>query len=120
MARVFLDTNIFIDVIHRKPEILASLEGHSISISPLSVHIYCYSFKKKVPVTRLQSQIRLFEIVDLNTKIVDKSTEGPTNDVEDNIQLHSAVEANCDIFLTGDKKLLKLGYFGKVKIIDHL
>lgn len=116
MAKVFLDTNVFIDVIHRKPESMDKFKGHALSISPLSIHIYCYSFKKKVPVTKLQSQIRLFEIVDLNTKIVDISTEGPTSDMEDNIQLHSAVEADCDIFLTSDKKLLKMGYFGKVKI----
>lgn len=116
MAKVFLDTNVFIDAIHRKPEILDNLMGCALSISPLSIHIYCYSFKKKVPVTMLQSQIRLFEIVDLNTKIVDISTEGPTGDMEDNIQLHSAAEANCDIFLTNDKILLKMGYFGRVKI----
>lgn len=62
MARVFLDTNIYIDAVHRDP----------------------------------------------------------TSDLEDNIQLHSAAEADCDYFLTSDKKLLAMIYFGKTKIVSTL
>lgn len=60
---------------------------------------------------QLQEQ---FGIVPLTEHILNKALEGPTNDLEDNIQLHSAAEAQCDIFLTNDKKLLNLKYFGKM------
>jgi len=41
---------------------------------------------------------------------------GPTDDFEDNVQLHSAVMGDCDYFLTMDKKLIKMKYFGKMRI----
>ena len=122
MVKIFLDTNVFIDAIHRHPEqeVLSMLESSTIFISPLSVHIYCYIYKIKVLGSHLHSQMEKFELVDLNSNIYKKAISGPTNDFEDNVQLHSAVEVDCDIFLTHDKDLLKLGYFGKTKISDHV
>lgn len=120
MARIFLDTNIFIDVVQRAPEKLSLLSGHSSFISPLSAHIFCHSYKVKVPKNKFRSQLQHFEIVDLSANILESSVIGPTADLEDNIQLHSAVDAQCDIFFTEDKQLLHLGYFGKVKIAPHL
>lgn len=122
MAKLFLDTNIFIDAIHRKPEIevLKQLEEHISYISPLSVHIYCYLYKVKTPNSILISQLKKFSLVDLIENILLNSTEGPTSDLEDNIQLYSAVESDCDYFLTRDKNLLKLKFFGKLKIVDRL
>ena len=40
------------------------------------------------------------------------------NDFEDNIQLHGAKTQACQIFLTSDKKLLKLKSFEQVKIMS--
>lgn len=58
-----------------------------------------------------------YNLVSFDPDIVEKSIYGPTDDFEDNVQLHSAVNAECQYFCTSDKKLLKLGYFGKVKIL---
>lgn len=118
MAKIFLDTNIFIDAIHRRPEkeILESLENQIVFISPLSFHIYCYSYKVKLPNEIVIAQKEKFQIVDFSKEILEKATTGPTNDFEDNVQLHSAAEADCDIFLTEDKKLLDMKFFGKVRI----
>lgn len=66
MAKVFPDTNIFVDALHRAPE----------------------------------KQI--------------------LENLEDNIQLHSAAEAECDFFLTSDDKLLKIKFFGKTEIKSGL
>lgn len=116
MAKIFLDTNTFIDSIHRKPEfmILDSLENHIVYISPLSLHIYCYIFKLKIPDNRVIAQRNKFQIIEFSEDILDKSLVGPTHDFEDNMQLHSAASAECDYFLTQDNKLLKLKFFGKV------
>ena len=121
MAKIFLDTNYFIDALHRKPEkeILESLENNSIYISPLSVHIYCYIFKINIKNMPISMQIDTFQLVDFSDEIVARALEGPTSDFEDNVQLHSAANAHCDVFLTEDKKLLEMKFFGKVKI-THL
>ncbi len=122
MAKVFLDVNIFIDAVHRKPEkeILSQLEHHISCISTLTVHIYCYMFKIKIPNQAIDDQIKLFQLEPLSDSLLEKALLGPTPDLEDNIQLHSAVEADCDFFLTNDKKLLSLKFFGKVKVVSSL
>lgn len=120
MARVFLDTNFYIDVTKRAKKKWQLLRGSLLFISPLSTHILFYARKLKTPdqeVIKLQEQ---FGIVPLNKYILDKALIGPTNDLEDNIQLHSAAEAECDFFLTQDDKLLNLKFFGKVKIVPGL
>jgi predicted nucleic acid-binding protein len=122
MAKIFLDTNYLIDALHRKPEkeILASLENHIVYISPLSIHIYCYLFKLKMPHKAALAQIEKFQLVELSEAIVMRSLQGPTGDFEDNVQLHSAADADCQIFLTADKKILHMKFFGKMIIAQKL
>ncbi len=116
MARIFLDTNIYIDVLKRSKEKWQSLDSSLIFISPLSTHILYYTFKLQVPNREIDNLRQYFGVVPLTEEILNRSLEGPTTDLEDNIQLHSAVEADCDLFLTADKNLLKLKFFGKLKI----
>ncbi len=118
MARIYLDANYFIDAVERQPkkEILKSLLGHINIVSPLSIAIYCYLYKLKIPNKHLSAQLGEFQLVDLSQTICDKALLGPTKDYEDNVQLHSAAEARCDLFLTKDKGLLKMKFFGKTKI----
>lgn len=122
MARVFLDTNYFIDAVERRPEktILKSLVGHISFISPLSIAIYCYLYKIKVPNKQLSIQLEEFQLCDLSQNTSEKALIGPTQDYEDNVQLHSAAEADCDTFVTSDEKLLKLKFFGKMELKSSL
>lgn len=120
MARVFLDTNSYIDVLKRAKEKWERLRKDLLFISPLSTHILFYTYKLQVPdqeVDKLQEQ---FAIVSLTKGILENALQGPTEDLEDNIQLHSAVEADCDFFFTSDRILLKMGIFGKTKITSSL
>ena len=120
MERVFLDTNLYIDITKRAKEKLESLRRHLLFISPLSTHILFYTYKSKVPdqeVNDLQEQLG---IVPLTEHILNKALEGPTKDLEDNIQLHSAAEADCDLFLTNDAKLLDLTFFGKTRLVGAI
>lgn len=121
MAKIFLDTNYFIDALHRRPEknILSSLEGNIVYISPLAVHIYCYIFRIKTPDARVTSQVEKFILADMTNVVVTRALQGPTEDFEDNVQLHSASEATCDIFFTEDKRLLSLRFFGKLQILPQ-
>src|SRR3989338_4486963 len=122
MAKIFLDTNCFIDAVVRKPEkqILDSLKGNTLFVSVLSLHIYCYVYKIKIPNSILLSQVEKFQLVDITQDLVNKALLGPTNDFEDNAQLHSAAEAECDTFLTEDRKLLDMKFFGKTRIINKI
>ncbi len=118
MARVFLDTNIYIDVTIRARERWEKLSSNLLFISPLSTHILFYARKLKVPEEDINELQEQFGIVSLSEFILSKALQGPTIDLEDNIQLHSAAEADCDIFLTSDSKLLDMKFFGKTQIIS--
>ena len=123
MAKVYLDTNIVIDCVAKRRNTFAlqdKLNNHTIYISPLSVHILFYSYKIRVPSASTVTALLQFQIIDLSSNVLDKSLEGPSEDLEDNIQLHSAAAAECDVFLTEDKKLLAMKFFGKTKIVESL
>lgn len=118
MAKVFLDTNAFIDLVEQRDnKTIEELNGHDIFISPLSVHILMYVTKRKVPYPRLSNTISHFLLVPFDEGIASHSLTGPTSDFEDNVQLHSAAQSECDLFLTSDLKLLNLKFFGKVQIL---
>ncbi|MBI4226111.1 hypothetical protein HY612_03285 [Candidatus Roizmanbacteria bacterium] len=121
MAKIFLDTNIFIDFVEKRGKNIEDKLGqHDLVVSPLSIHILIYITKKKIPNEKLLKIINLFLIVDFNKVISKKALHGPTSDFEDNIQLHSAVAADCDYFLTSDRLLLKTKFFGKAQIVKSL
>lgn len=122
MAKVFLDTNSFIDTVVRRPEkeIISNLESHELTISSLSIHIYCYAFKIKIPTEILNAQLTKFKILELTSPVLTKALKGPTTDFEDNVQLHSCATEDCDIFLTSDKNLLKLKFFGKAHVLPQI
>lgn len=119
MAKVFLDANIFIDLVEQRSHVTSKdFKGHDLFISPLSVHILMYITKKKIPYSKLAELIQLFSVVPFDQAIIHKALQGPTKDFEDNIQLHSAALTDCDLFLTHDKKLLHLSFFGKTQLVS--
>src|SRR3989344_3983620 len=101
MARIFLDTNTFIDINERRdPELLELLVNCSLYISVISIGIWAYIYKRTVPSPSFAKLADTFNLVDVTEDIATKSFLGPTNDFEDNVQLHSASEANCTVFIT--------------------
>ncbi len=122
MARVFVDANYFIYFVNRSPDTDDSelFHAHQLFVSVLTCHILYYVNKIKVPDKATISFISDFNLTNLGSKIINDSMEGPTNDLKDNIQLHSAAKVNCDYFLTNDRQLLKMSYFGKTRILNSL
>lgn len=121
MAKVYLDANVFIDLCERKTRTdLSLLTGHAVYVSPLTLHILIYVYKYKLPNDFLQKLMKSFTLVSIDHLISTQSLVGPTPDFEDNIQLHSAAMVEADIFLTHDKQLQKLAFFGKTKILESL
>ena len=121
MAKVYLDANIIVDIIEeRKTVTIKDFEIHDLYASPLSIHILTYLYKYKMPNKKLAGFIDEFIFIPFDDVILYKAVLGPTTDFEDNAQLHSAAEADCDIFLTNDEKLLKMKFFGKTRINSNL
>ena len=120
MARVFLDTNFVIDLFGRNKGVYSILEGHELHISPFSILVLSYTRKTKVPSSKLSNIIDELIMVKLDSKLIRKSSSGPTSDIEDNVQLHSAAECEAEYFLTNDKKLLNMKFFGKTRIASTL
>lgn len=121
MARIFLDANFFIDLIEKRRKIsFEKFKSHSLFLSILTLHIYIYLYKIQLPNKKIDKLLNYFNIVSLDEKVFLPSLKGPFANFEDNIQLHSASMNDCDFYLTGDKKILKLKYFGKTKIAENL
>lgn len=121
MAKVYFDANYFIDLMEQRKQLeLKQFFSHELYLSPLSIHIYTYIYKVKIPDQKLQNTLENFNIIPFDELETEKSLTGPTSDFEDNLQLHSAVTGECDYFLTTDRHLLDLGFFGKVRIADSL
>jgi hypothetical protein len=100
MANIFLDANYFIGILTKRENIsLEELSGHQLFISPISIHIYYYINKIKVPDEQTELLLEDYSVTDLNSDVMMQSQTGPTVDLEDNIQLHSAVLTDCDYFL---------------------
>ena len=121
MANIFLDTNFFIDAIECNPQFDHSMfDKHQTFISCLSVPIFTYIYKVAIPNLQLDRALSEFNLVNLTSTLLAKAANGPTTDLEDNIQLHSAANIDADVFLTADKTLLKMAYFGKTHILNQL
>jgi len=118
MAKVFADTNCFVGLANSIPEIdTEHIHKHQVFVSVLSIHILFYVNKIKAPDSNNNNFINDFNILSLDLDILENALTGPTQDLEDNIQLHSCTKANCEIFVTFDKKLLAMKYFGKARIL---
>jgi len=121
MASVFLDANVFIDAMEERREVrIGDFSEHTLVVSPLSVAVLAYLYKYHIPEEKLSQQLEFFNFQDLDATRALLAAEGPTSDYEDNLQLHSAAAAECDIFLTQDKELLKLKFFGKTRILAQM
>jgi predicted nucleic acid-binding protein len=119
MDKIFLDTNVYIDILeNRSSDTISVLDNKLLYISALSVHIHLYIYKYKLPNRSLSKAISEFNIIEIDLGVTKQALEGPTDDFEDNLQLHSATKQDCNLFVSRDKKLLKMIYFGKMKIIS--
>ena len=115
MKRVFLDTNILLDVTMRREESLpesariwADCEtGKALGfISAISLNNIHYIMRKRLPKAPALDCIRcilnVFAIVPLDTAILRMAVDFPHRDFEDAIQLFSALQAKADCIVTRD------------------
>ena len=114
MKRLYLDTNIFIDIlIDRDLDNLSLkmltpyLEHSQVYMSVLSVHITYYSLRIKPnsPEHKMIKKIlSLINLIPLDIPIMQKSLDCFKTDFEDTLQYFSALSEECDYILTKDTK----------------
>ncbi len=128
MTKIFLDTNILIDILVQRNradkiiEILKELEPVVMYISANSVTDSCYILRKNFTVAELQKLFESFEIIDttkLDCEFGMRLALRP-DDIEDLIQINCCNRNRLDIFLTADKVLVDTysNFFDpKVKVV---
>lgn len=133
MKKIFLDTNILIDILldrdleHISIEKIAPyLKDSKAFLSTLSVHITFYILKIKansIMHRRAVDLINTMNLIPLSNIIVGISLNTYLNDFEDTLQYFSALDQNCDYILTRDTKdfeKIKKVIPSNIQIIDTL
>ena len=128
--RIFIDTNIFLDVILKRENYDSSLiilnavdrgifEGVVLDVTLLNVD---YIAKKQIKDLRYFLNIvnNLFLVVCASNKDIKKALEIDNNDLEDNLQYISAKKVECDLIITNDKDFYKgkLNIFSSVEFVS--
>lgn len=133
MKKVFLDTNVFIDILSKrstsiltKDELSYLIDNYQIYISALTVHITYYVGKIKPGSDKHESMkklLKLTNIIPLSEDIINLSINNFHTDFEDTLQYYSALDSSCDYILTRDKKdfpKIKKSIPSKIQVISSL
>jgi len=67
-------------------------------LPPLSTHILFYVYNLKVPNLEINKVHKFMTPIAITEPVLQRSLAGPTNDLEDNLQLHSAIEVGARFF----------------------
>lgn len=121
MKKIFLDTNIIIDVIGEREEFyndavdLISTEinrKNKIFISSFSLPTVFYIVSKYESSILVKNKIKtlrsLIFIIDLTDSIIDRALDSNFKDFEDALQYYSAFNKKCDVIITRNKKDFKM------------
>lgn len=117
MKKVFLDTNIIIDVLeHRDPFFIQSanllelgyrkkLHLYATSLSFINgIYISRKSLGKENAIEKVKVLRQIIDISPMSAKEFDHALTAPFKDIEDSLQYFSALAAKCSILITRNKK----------------
>ena len=120
MIRVFLDTNVILDLLAErtpffdsiaKVATLADLKKIILMASPLSFTTIEYVLTKFEPSESVLNKLRKFKILckvcEVNEEIIDKGLNSNFRDFEDAVQYFTAIQSNCNIIITRNGKDFK-------------
>ena len=116
MKKIFIDTNILLDVILRREEfykrsaeVWADSESGKVQgyISAISLNNMHYVMRKFVAPDAALEYVRLvlnvFSVVPLDESILRLAVDFPQKDFEDAIQMFSAIQIKADCIVTRDR-----------------
>ena len=120
MSRIFLDTNIILDLLaERNPfydsisklATLADQKALTLVASPLSFTTVYYVLSKYESSKSVLAKLRKFkilcEVCEVNEIIIEKSLNSDFSDFEDATQYFSALQSNCITIITRNGKDFK-------------
>jgi len=119
--RLFLDTNVVIDLLgervpyYRSAALIATLADIgeiTLMTSSLSYTTTEYILSKQLKQESVIAKLRRFkvisEIASVDDGVIEKALQSDFPDFEDAVQYHSAVNANCRIIITRNPRHFKL------------
>jgi predicted nucleic acid-binding protein len=120
MSRIFLDTNVILDLLaHRVPffdsiarlATLADQKKLVLVASPISFTTVDYVLNKYESSELVLNKLRKFKIIcevcEVNEETVEKGLNSNFKDFEDSMQYYSAVQSNCSVIITRNGKDFK-------------
>jgi len=122
--KIFIDTNIFLDVILKREgyndalEILTSCYNQEyIGVIP-DITILNIDYIASKQAVNLREFLEIinnsFEVIGADNKIFNFALELDNKDLEDNVQYFLAKEFGCDLIVSNDKKF----YRGDIKVVS--
>jgi predicted nucleic acid-binding protein len=120
MSRIFLDTNVILDLLGErvpffdsiaKVATLADQKKLTLIVSPLSFTTIDYVLNKYETSESVLNKLRKFKIIcevcEVNEETIDKALNSNFKDFEDAVQYFSALQSNCSIIITRNGKDFK-------------
>ena len=120
MSRIFLDTNVILDLLAKRIPFfdsiarLATLADQKKLIlvaSPLSFTTVDYVLNKYKSSESVLSKLRKFKIIcevcEVNEETIEKGLNSNFKDFEDSIQFYTALQSDCSIIITRNGKDFK-------------
>jgi predicted nucleic acid-binding protein len=121
MKRIFLDTNIVLDLLGKREPFfdaiakiatLSEMGSLTLVVSALSYSTANYVLEKTEQHDKVISNLRKFKTIstisDLNSDVVEKALNSNFKDFEDALQYFCALQSNCEVILTRNSKDFKL------------
>lgn len=116
MKKVFLDTNIIIDILeHREPFFIQSanilelgyrkkLNLYATSLSFINgIYVCRKTIGKDEAIDKVKVLRQIIEISPMSAKEFDLALSSPFKDIEDSLQYFSALSARCNVIITRNK-----------------
>ena len=117
MSRIFLDTNVILDLLGErvpffdsiaKVATLADQKKITLIVSPLSFTTVEYVLNKYESSESVLNKLRKFKIIcevcEVDEKTIEKGLNSNFKDFEDAVQFYTALQANCSIIITRNGK----------------
>lgn len=120
MSRIFLDTNMILDLLGERDPFYASIakiatladqKKITLVVSPLSFTTVDYVLSKYEPSDSVLKKLRMFkilcEVCAVDEETIEKGLNSGFSDFEDAVQYFTALQANCSIIITRNGKDFK-------------
>ncbi len=118
---LYLDANILIDIVLERATnadsaaIISKADRAEVHIltSPVSLHLIEYASRKYFDRKYLQAVIlgmlNQVKLISISQEMAKIAVAHPLTDIEDSLHYYTALEHNCNYFISNDKKLAKKG-----------